>query len=141
MWQTKAFDELTVRELHAIYFLRTAVFVVEQECAYQEVDQQDLIATHLFDPDFHAYARIIPDQDVAHIGRVLVHPDYRNQGLARALMTEAINYCQKTYPGQDIHVQAQAYLQNFYASFGFEPVSAVYLEDNIPHLDMIKKES
>ena len=140
MWQIKSFDSLTVRELHAIYFLRTKVFVVEQACAYQEVDEKDLEATHVFDTDMHAYARIIPDEKVTHIGRVLVHPGFRRQGLSRKLMTKAITYCQTTFPNKDIHVQAQAYLQPFYGSLGFEPISDVYLEDDIPHLDMIKKE-
>ncbi|MGP6140622.1 MULTISPECIES: GNAT family N-acetyltransferase [unclassified Jeotgalibaca] len=140
MWNTKSFDALTVYELHSIYYLRTQVFVVEQACAYQEVDELDLQSIHLFDKDIHAYARIIPDEDVVHIGRVVVHPEFRKKGLSRKLMTEAIRFCQSSYPGKNIHVQAQAYLQKFYASLGFEPVSEVYLEDNIPHLDMIKKE-
>lgn len=140
MWKIKAFDQLTVRELHAIYFLRTKIFVVEQACAYQEVDELDLDAMHLFDTDFHAYARIIPDEAVTHIGRVLVHPDFRKQGLSRQLMNEAIAYCQTAYPGKAIHLQAQAHLQPFYGSLGFEPISDVYLEDDIPHLDMVKEE-
>lgn len=140
MWNTKSFDMLTVKELHAIYYLRTKVFVVEQACPYQEVDELDLKAIHLFDNELKAYARIIPEEDIVHIGRVVVAPDFRKRGLSRQLMTEAISFCRKTYPGTDIHVQAQAYLQSFYGSLGFEPVSDVYLEDNIPHLDMIMKE-
>ncbi|OOH88595.1 GNAT family N-acetyltransferase [Pasteurellaceae bacterium 15-036681] len=136
MWQLKTFDQLTTYELFEIYKARVAIFVVEQNCAYPEVDDKDLIATHLFAKQgekLTAYCRIIPEQDGIHIGRVLIDEQARGQGLARKLMKTALSHCDKT---QDIYVQAQAHLQDFYSSLGFKPISAVYLEDGIPHLDM-----
>ena len=136
MWQLKTFDQLTTHELFEIYKARVAVFVVEQHCAYPEVDDNDLIATHLFakhGTKLTAYCRIIPEQDGIHIGRVLVDEQARGQGLARQLLQTALSHCDNT---QDIYVQAQAHLQDFYRSLGFKPISAVYLEDGIPHLDM-----
>ncbi|OOH91249.1 GNAT family N-acetyltransferase [Pasteurellaceae bacterium 15-036681] len=137
MWQLKNFEQLTTRELFEIYKIRVAVFVVEQNCAYPEVDNKDLIATHLFaqnNSKIIAYCRIIPEQDGIHIGRVLIAEFARGKGLARELMQKALSHCEQS---QNIYVQAQAHLQDFYGSLGFKPISDVYLEDNIPHLDML----
>lgn len=139
-WQTKLFDELSTRELFDIYTARTAIFIVEQSCPYQEVDNKDLQAVHLFakkHQDLTAYCRLIPDLDGIHIGRVLVIKERRGSGLAKELLKNAINYCNQYYQHQPLHVQAQSYLQTFYESFGFKAVSAIYLEDGIPHLDMV----
>ncbi|AYM02437.1 GNAT family N-acetyltransferase [Levilactobacillus yiduensis] len=138
----KAFSELTTTELLEIYRLRVAVFVVEQDCAYQEVDDADQIAQHLFrqDESGHvlAYARLIPEPQQVRIGRVVVAPTARRHGAGRQLVTTAIQAARTTYPqAKRIVIQAQAYLQSFYASLGFQPVSDVYLETGIPHLDMV----
>lgn len=138
----KSFAELTTTELFHIYQLRVAVFVVEQDCVYQEVDDDDLIAQHLFRTDdagqVLAYARLIPEPNQVRIGRVLVAASARKHGAGRELVTEAIAAARETYPeAQQIVIQAQAYLQKFYASFGFTPTSEVYLETGIPHLDMV----
>ena len=137
-----AFADLTTAELFAIYKLRTEVFVVEQECAYQEVDDLDLTAQHLFslgtDGQVVAYARIMDEGDQVRIGRVAVAKSQRGQGAGRDLVAQAIQAATAVAPGaQRIVIQAQAYLQKFYASFGFEPVSAVYLDTGIPHIDMV----
>ncbi|MDD7570030.1 MAG: GNAT family N-acetyltransferase [[Actinobacillus] rossii] len=140
MWKTKTFQNLTAFELWKIYQLRVAVFVVEQNCAYQEVDEKDLKALHLFAKNSQkltAYCRIIPEQDGVHIGRVLVTKEARGTGLAKKLMTQALTVCQQRWQSEKIYVQAQAYLQDFYQSVGFKPISEVYLEDGIPHLDMV----
>lgn len=142
MWQLKAFNELSVQELFDIYQARVAVFVVEQNCAYQEVDNKDLQALHLFTKKSQkvtAYCRIIPETDGIHIGRVLVTKEARGSGLARTLMEQALQICHQKWQNEKVYVQAQAYLQDFYQSFGFKPVSAVYLEDGIPHLDMVRE--
>lgn len=138
----KSFAELTTTELFRIYQLRVAVFVVEQDCVYQEVDDDDLIAQHLFRTDdvgqVLAYARLIPEPNQVRIGRVLVAASAHKHGAGRELVTEAIAAARETYPeAQQIVIQAQAYLQKFYASFGFTPTSEVYLETGIPHLDMV----
>ncbi len=139
IWQEKEFGELSARELFAIYRIRVAVFVVEQRCAYQEVDDKDLQAVHLFagqDGEIAAYCRVIPEADGAHIGRVIVSAGHRGQGLAGELMRRSLAVCARRWPGQAVWVQAQAYLRRFYESLGFVSVSEVYLEDGIPHLDM-----
>lgn len=139
MWTVKTFDQLTTRELHAIYELRVAVFVVEQACAYQEVDQADLTCLHLMhwaNGALASYCRLIEAEDGVHLGRVIVAPPFRGKGHGQELITQALAIAKDRYPGETIYAQAQAYLQEFYASFGFQPVSEVYLEDGIPHLDM-----
>lgn len=138
MWQIKSFAELSTAELFAIYKARTAVFVVEQHCPYQEVDDKDLIATHIFakkGKDLTAYCRVIPSEDKVHIGRVLVAQSARGTGLARELMLQAVGFAKIS--AKPIHIQAQAYLQDFYQSLGFQAVSEIYLEDGIEHLDMV----
>lgn len=126
-WIAKSFAQLSTEELFAIYQLRTAVFVVEQQCAYQEVDHWDKSAVHFwqeFDGKICAYCRIIPQNDGIHIGRVLV------------AVQQALAYCQQHWAAEPVLIQAQTYLQNFYRTFGFQPTSVEYLEDGIPHLDM-----
>ncbi|HGO5816210.1 TPA: GNAT family N-acetyltransferase [Mannheimia haemolytica] len=142
-WHAKRFDELSAQELFEIYYARTAVFVVEQDCAYQEVDHKDLQAVHFFAKNVEnltAYCRLIPNDNCVHIGRVLVVNEFRGTGLARELVQKAIDYCGEHFPAQPIHAQAQSYLQAFYESFGFKAVSEVYLEDGIEHLDMVKND-
>lgn len=139
-WQFRSFEALTALELFTIYQARTAVFVVEQNCPYQEVDNKDLQAVHLFAKNANnltAYCRLIPDTDGVHIGRVLVVKENRGSGLARELVQKAMDYCSTHFSNQPIHAQAQSYLQAFYESFGFKAMSGVYLEDGIPHLDMV----
>nr|WP_319215665.1 GNAT family N-acetyltransferase [uncultured Trichococcus sp.] len=139
MWVIKPFEELTARELHLIYKERTAVFVVEQNCPYQEVDDADLVSIHFWkqaDDRLLAYARLIPEPDSVRIGRVLVPQGERTHGYGQELMQVMLEYAKTHFPGLTVHAQAQAYLQDFYASFGFRPVSEVYLEDDIPHIDM-----
>lgn len=142
-WQLKAFDELTLKELYAILALRTDVFVVEQECPYPEVDGKDVQSYHLFaqeNGEIVAYLRILPPDlsyDEASIGRVVIRASHRGQGLGRPMMQQAIDYIVRVLKEDRIKIGAQAYLEAFYASLGFEQVSEVYLEDGIPHMDML----
>lgn len=141
-FQRKTFSALTTSELFHIYQLRVAVFVVEQDCVYQEVDDEDQIAQHLFRTDTAgnvlAYARLIPEPQAIRIGRVVVAPAARKHGAGRELVAAAIAAAKVMDPtATKIVIQAQAYLQKFYASFGFQPTSEVYLETGIPHLDMV----
>ncbi|CZR00666.1 acyl-coa n-acyltransferase [Trichococcus palustris] len=140
MWTIKPFGELTLQELHRIYKERTAVFVVEQDCAYQEVDDADFASIHFckqVDDTFLAYARLILEPESVRIGRVMVPKEQRANGFGDELLTVVLAYANKHYPGFPIHAQAQAYLQSFYTSFGFRPISEIYLEDDIPHIDMV----
>ena len=141
MWQLKEFDDLTVKELHAIYFLRTEVFIVEQACAYQDVDEWDLVSKHLYyevDGELVSYARIIPSESQVKIGRVIVSPRHRKKNEGRKLLAKAVSYCEDQYSNLPIVISAQAHLENFYGEFGFKVASQEYLEDDIPHIDMIR---
>lgn len=137
--QVKTISELSAEELLAIFIERVAVFVVEQNCPYQEADFDDKLALHLCFKDetgLKAYARIIDKGQYVTFGRVLVAKKARQQNLGRKLVQQTIEEIHQRFPGKSITISAQAYLETFYASFGFEAVSEVYLEDDIPHLDM-----
>ncbi len=140
MWYLKKFDSLTTQELFKIYKARVDVFVVEQNCPYPEVDDADLLALHLFNEEngiIKAYCRIIPEDKYVKIGRVLVNKESRKEGLGKQLITKALGICNEQFPNQSVFAQAQAYLKPFYAFFGFKAISNEYLEDNIPHIDML----
>jgi len=138
----KNFEELTTTELLNIYVLRSSVFVVEQQCAYQDPDDKDLVAKHIMMLDgdvLIAYARLIPPNvsyDAASIGRVVVDKSQRNKGYGQTLMKYSINKTLEMYKDQDIVISAQAYLIEFYNHLGFIVEGESYLEDNIPHIKM-----
>ncbi|TYP76374.1 GNAT family N-acetyltransferase [Paenibacillus methanolicus] len=142
-WILKTFGELTTLELYRILQARTQVFVVEQQCPYPETDGKDLESVHLYRVDEEgnvvAYLRILPPElayKEASIGRVLVSQKYRGQGIAAELVQRGLDYIREDWRETEVKIQAQAYLEKFYHSFGFANVSDVYLEDNIPHIDM-----
>ena len=137
-WIYKSFDELTVAELYTVMQLRSEVFVVEQNCVYLDADGYDDRAGHLMgwrQGELVAYARIFPPGVTyaeASIGRVITSAAARGTGAGRELMREAIARC-----SSPIRIGAQAYLERFYGSFGFVRVSEEYLEDGIPHIQMV----
>jgi len=145
----KQTNELTSKEVIDIMKARTAVFVVEQNCPYQEVDDDDYNDWHvcLLDStadnttNLMAYSRIIDKGDYVTFGRVLVVKEYRKNGLGRELIKNTLNEIKNRFPSKTIKIQAQAYLKNFYGSFGFKQTSDIYLEDGIPHMDMVLKTS
>ena len=136
-------EEFSAAELYELLKLRVDVFVVEQNCAYPELDGNDPDCLHLRLLDqgsLLASARLwrpSPEQR-PRIGRVAVSPAHRGRRLGEALMREAIAECEKAYPNEDIELSAQSHLQTFYASLGFAPGSDGYLEDVIPHVDMVR---
>ena len=142
-WTIKQFQDLTLDELYAILYLRTAVFVVEQACLYQEVDNKDQESYHLLgqdNGDIVAYARLLPPGvsfPQASIGRVLVAPSHRGQGLGQQLMARSLAFLVEELGQKRIQLSGQTYLEDFYKSFGFQAVSDMYLEDDIPHKDML----
>lgn len=142
-WEIKAFDQLSLQELYTILTLRTNVFVVEQACPYPEVDGKDPNCLHLLgtiNGELVAYLRILPAglrYDEVSIGRVVIKPSHRGKGLGCLMMEQAIHCITNEWKESQIKIGAQAYLEKFYQSLGFEPVSEVYLEDDIPHLDML----
>ena len=144
-WEIKHFNELTINELYDILWVRSEVFAVEQQCAYLEVDGKDKDAYHIFCVDndkIIACARILPkgvSYDEASIGRLLVHRDYRKDGLGRELLRRTIKFMEEELNEHEIRIGAQAYLLNFYKSEGFIQMSDVYDDDGIPHIEMLYK--
>jgi ElaA protein len=142
-WTLKKFEELAPAELYAIMQLRNEVFVVEQNCVYQDADNKDPKSFHFMGWDnttLVAYTRIIPQgisYTEASIGRVVSSPKYRGTGAGRALMQLSINNTFKLFNCSAIKIGAQLYLKKFYESLGFVQCSDQYLEDNIPHIEMI----
>jgi ElaA protein len=142
-WKYNSFNELDLIELYAILQLRNEVFVVEQNCVYQDADNKDALSYHLSGWDGNtlvAYCRILPpgiSYPEASIGRVVTSPAYRNNGYGRELMKEAIIQTQAQFDCNAIKISAQFYLQKFYEQLGFIQVSETYLEDNIPHIEMV----
>lgn len=142
-WSIKKFEELTNKELHDLFQLRINVFVVEQNCPYPEIDGKDIESLHLFKKEndrIIAYARVLPpglSYPQASIGRVVVDKEFRGKQLGYELVKKAIEVTQESWKNEPIKIQAQAHLHSFYHSFGFESISEEYLEDNIPHIDMI----
>ncbi|SFS35817.1 GNAT family N-acetyltransferase [Sphingobacterium wenxiniae] len=146
IWTVKSFHELTALELYRILQLRITVFMLEQDCLYPECDDKDLKSQHLFaytaEGVIAAYARLLP-QNLSYtevsIGRVVIDEGYRKYGLGKELMRRAIDYWDTQAPGEAIRISAQLYLQRFYEALGFQKVSEEYLEDDIPHIEMLKK--
>jgi ElaA protein len=141
-FKLKPFEELSVKELYNILQLRSEVFIVEQNCPYQDLDGLDQDSLHLMgvsDSGLIAYARLLKpgmSYENAAIGRVVVSPDQRGSGHARTLMLKAMEECCKIFQTHVIVISAQQYLEKFYSSLGFVTQSDVYLEDNIPHVKM-----
>ncbi|MCF6287978.1 MAG: GNAT family N-acetyltransferase [Proteobacteria bacterium] len=135
--KNKSFAQLNKQELYSILQLRIQVFCVEQNCPYQDIDGLDQISQHFYIADgdkIIAYARVIPPQDnVCHIGRVVVAEDFRDNKLASKIMQSCIKYCQNHYCHSIIAISAQSYLRDFYHKLGFTSMGKHYLEDDIPH--------
>lgn len=141
-WTIQLFSELTVDELYAIIRLRNEVFVVEQNCVFQDADDHDQLSYHICgwqDGKLAAYARLIPAGEIEaqpSVGRVVTAHFARRQNMGRELMEKAISFTHEKFRGMDIVIGAQIYLRSFYESFGFKKTSAVYLEDGIQHIKM-----
>ncbi len=147
-WQWTAFENLSVAALHAALQLRAAVFVVEQNCVYHDVDGLDPSAWHLLgwsrsEPEhLVAYLRVVfPGArfEEVSIGRVVTHPGWRGRQLGRELMQQGIRHTLSEYAGSAIRISAQQHLSGFYASLGFEVCSPPYREDDIPHVQMVRR--
>lgn len=145
-WQCLFFDQLSTKQLYAILEARHEVFIIEQNCIYQDKDYIDHHCHHLvaWTPEgkVAAYSRIVPPGKIfaeASIGRVLTTALGRGMGLGKQLISKSIQETTKLYPNDGLKIAAQQYLEKFYQSFGFETVSAMYLEDGIPHVEMVLK--
>jgi ElaA protein len=150
-WQWRRFAELSPAEAYAMLAARAAVFVVEQNCAFQDLDGLDRLAWHLLawtgsgaKRTLAGYLRLIePGGKYAEpsIGRVLTTAPHRGTGLGRALMREGLAQAAALYPGCAVRIGAQQRLERFYAELGFRSVSAPYSEDNIMHVEMLRPPS
>lgn len=143
-WILKPFEELTPYQVYAILQLRNEVFVVEQNCVFQDADDRDQLAYHLMgfkDNKLMAYTRLLPSGAVyaeASIGRVVTSPLARGSGAGKELMQQSIKTLYHLFGNVPIKIGAQLYLKSFYQSLGFEQISDVYLEDGIEHIYMLK---
>ena len=143
--QVRSFNDLTIEELYSLLALRAEVFVVEQECAYQDLDGKDLNALHIMgyvNNNLVAYARAFGPGDyfeVASIGRIVVKSDHRSDGYGRKIVIAAEAAIKDNFGTEQIKLSAQSYLKNFYEDMGYQVKGDEYLEDGIPHLAMIKE--
>lgn len=143
-WYFKSFETLSNTELYKILQLRAAVFVVEQTCAYQDMDDKDFKATHQWAEDAEgnvvAYCRLLPENisyKEPSIGRVATAMTIRKSGAGREMMEQAILHISRSFKSTSIRISAQLYLKVFYESLGFKQVGETYLEDDIPHIEML----
>ena len=143
-WHALRFSQLKTSELFKIMKARVDVFVVEQNCAYPELDEKDihpetLHLTGLIEGEIAAYARLLPpglSYPSVSIGRVLTTAGHRGKGLGHQLIAKALEVCEQSWPGVDIEIGAQEHLADYYQGYGFVATSTMYLEDGIPHIDM-----
>lgn len=136
----KIFKELELPELYSILALRMKVFCVEQDCPYQDLDGKDEDAIHVYfqeNEKITAYSRILKNENgTFSIGRVVVDPEFRKQGLASKIMQRCIEIIRQK-SSADIVISAQSYIQDFYYGLGFQSTGKFYLEDDIPHEEMV----
>ncbi|MDC6385421.1 GNAT family N-acetyltransferase [Flagellimonas taeanensis] len=143
--KVKSFDGLTNTELYQVLRLRSEVFVVEQDCAYQDMDNKDQKALHVLglkEGQIVAYTRMFKPGDYfgnASIGRVVVAKDQRQYGYGKMIMEASLSTIEERFPDTAIEISAQSYLIKFYTELGFERFGDEYLEDGIPHVRMLKK--
>jgi ElaA protein len=143
-FKIKPFNELSTNELYQILQLRSEVFVVEQNCVYQDIDGKDEKAIHVlgyYEGVLAAYSRLFKPNDYfaqSSIGRVIVKPSHRDKKLGHDLMKASIGAIKEIFNETNITISAQLYLQKFYESHGFVTVGESYLEDDIPHIEMKK---
>lgn len=146
-WRFAPFAELTPREVHDLYQVRAAAFIVEQDCVFQDIDGIDPACWHLLgygEGQLVAYCRLLPagaKYAEASIGRVVTSHAVRGTGMGRELMREALSRVEKLWPGAPIRIGAQAHLERFYRDFGFVTASQPYDEDGILHIEMLRPAS
>lgn len=143
VWETKKFQEISKEELYEILCIRGKIFVVEQNCVYNDLDNKDFLATHLTGREkgkLVAYARVFKPGDYyekhSSIGRILVVEEKRNLKIGRQAVEESVFFCKKNFPEEPIKISAQAHLKKFYQQCGFIDKGESYLEDGIPHRAM-----
>ena len=148
-WKAKPWSQLDRDELHALLRLRIDVFVLEQDCPYSELDGKDLRSIHVWASDTEeakggaaACCTRVLAPGVSYkepsIGRVATRSDLRGTGLGKDLMHRSLDVCEREWPGEAVRISAQCYLERFYRDLGFVPCGETYLEDGIPHVEMLR---
>lgn len=144
IWLDLHHAQLTTTQLYQVLHLRNEVFIVEQQCVYQDIDNLDLMGDNrhllgLQNNQLVAYARVLVSPSSLSIGRVITAPNSRGQGLGNELLKQALIVCETHWDNHyPIYLSAQAHLQKFYGSFGFIAEGDIYDEDGIPHIKMKK---
>lgn len=150
-WQWKTFSELTAVQVYRILRLRSEVFVVEQDCVYADIDNKDSQATHLLatrteTSEMVGYCRVFEpgvEAKEAVIGRIVTAGKVRRQGVGRAIVQKAIQFCDDRFAEANqtclIRIAAQSYLKPFYERLGFDLNGDEYVEDGIPHVPMVRR--
>ena len=144
LWECKHFNELNIGDLYAILQLRIEVFIVEQNCVFQDCDDKDQESFHLtgwYQNKLIAYTRIMPpglSYNEASIGRVITSSAVRRKNIGKELMTRSIEKVYELFGKKPIMIGAQLYLKNFYELLGFKQYSDIYLEDGIEHIKMLQ---
>ena len=142
-WLVKKFEELSPYQLYAILQLRSEVFVVEQNCVFQDIDDKDQNSWHLMGFENNklvAYTRLVPPGEihkVSSIGRVVTSPSVRGNKIGKELMERSIDTTYNLFGKSSIKIGAQVYLKKFYESLGFKQISDIYMEDGIEHIYMM----
>jgi len=142
-WQWCRLGELSAEQVYAVLAARVAIFVVEQNCAYQELDGLDGEAEHLIvwsGKEVAGYLRVLGPGtrfEDPSIGRIITTQPFRGSGLGREVVAKGLERTRMRYPGRPVRISAQKYLEKFYRDFGFVTVSEPYLEDGIPHVEML----
>ena len=140
-FEVKKFNEIDNKTLHNIFLIRSEVFIIEQNCIYQDIDGKDIKSIHIIGKikeEIIAYSRLMTlSNEFCSIGRVLVKRGSRKKGLGIKLMKKSITEATKEFNKKKIKISAQKYLKNFYTKLGFEHTGKSYLEDGIPHIEMI----
>ena len=142
IWKQKKWEELNKKNLHEILQIRSEVFIVEQKCVYQDIDNKDPKAIHLYGKiknKIVAYSRIFNEGDFykeISFGRALVLKNQRGKGLGDELVQKSIEIIKGNWPNKKVKISAQAHLNNFYKKHGFIEKGKEYLEDGIPHVSM-----
>ena len=144
-WEWADFSQLSKVQIYNILSLRQEIFIVEQECWYQDADGKDSSAHHLslsYEKKLIGYLRLLKPGAAypePSIGRIVIRQEYRSLGLGKVLINEGKKKCQELYPGLGIKLSAQAHLQNLYESQGFTKTGEPYDEDGILHIEMVSK--
>jgi ElaA protein len=146
-WLVSPFDELSSRQVYDIMKLRQDVFIIEQDCIYEDLDGYDELAIHLCGYSQNkllCYARFFRPgikYAEASIGRIVVSPKMRGAGLGKVLVSKANAYCEQEFKTEAIRIEAQSHLQNFYTELGYTSVGEIYPVDGIDHIQMVRKKS